>query len=131
MDGNYHQFSRFSLDDNDQKVQCIEVVLEMACVLKFFINENYFVPADFPFDTHVRRKGKSIKITMRRIEVTYDDTELFNFLRNMYTSTQDIPFKENLYDGPANGIRLSNHKLYLTSIGIRREPIDATEVKHA
>lgn len=71
MNGRYHEFSRFALDGIAQRVQCIAVVLKMACVSKHFITENYVVAADVPFNTVVHRIGKDINITMRCVEVTY------------------------------------------------------------
>jgi len=63
----------------------------MACVLKHFITQGYVVAADVPFNSVEHRIGKSIKITLRCVEVTYtvnDGGALFGFLRRMYTDTR-------------------------------------------
>jgi hypothetical protein len=79
------------------KWACVIAAVNVARVLKYFINQDLFVAPELPIGVwHQRGLQKSIRLNLKFVEVKYNDALLFSELAVFYQRCASVPFLERL-----------------------------------
>jgi hypothetical protein len=134
QNGFYYQFFSSALVTPVMKLNVVGVIMKMACVLKYFVQTLFInVASTIPINGNWNeRADKFIRIGLKFVEhkFTAENQDRFNFLKAMYTATQNINLKEKLVDlTVAKQFSDSNRIIRLEPIGINMEPETNAQLK--
>ncbi len=128
---NFIEFASLSLDIDEHRLRCVFIVIQIATVLRYFIDRGLFIHSELPLNRWIDRGEKRIRISLQYVEIQYSisNPKRYKFLKAMYNKTKEIPFKETLVQIKESQFDDSSLIIRLLPVGISREPKTISELK--
>jgi hypothetical protein len=111
----------------EDRFAVLKPAINVARVLKYFINSNMIHPAGLSMGTwHERPCGKTIKLTHVGAQVTCHEVRRFKFLKEFYRKCVRVPFLERLSEADNLNLRLT-----LVPLGLSHKPSTGAQFQRA
>ena len=111
----------------EDRYAVLKPAINVARVLKYFINSNMIHPAGLSMGQwHQRPCGKSIKLSHVGVQVTCPNMIKFQFLKEFYQKCGQVPFLERLSEADNKKLRLT-----LVPLGLSHKPTTVVQFRRA
>lgn len=117
--------SLFRADMNSipQRWSCIVVAINMARIIKSFIERNLIIPSKLRFDMWHERNNKKIRLELNCATVQFPTDAVFVKMVAFYDAANGVPNLEQMFDNDRGKRRIK-----LTPVGVNRKPDSIDEL---
>jgi hypothetical protein len=116
------------MDFND-RILCLKYIVNIARVLRYFIDSSAIAGSSIPFEQWSVRSSKSLRLSSRYVEHRFDEVEKYDEMKEFYSTLQElrVPHVESLYEEkPFDDVK---RIIRLQPVGVERTPNTIEELR--